>query len=147
MIILNSFRCYATEAFSAIFKLNNFFIRCTLLFADGLSYMPDKASIRFVVVFSFTTLCATDLDRVNLITPSTCLSRRAYSSAFIASSFVPKRGRCNFLPWRQSSICILQYANSVPSNFFYSRHLSCFLCHCSHSNLTIGSDTSCRELT
>ena len=28
---------------------------------------------------------------------------------------------------------------------FYSRRLSCFLCHCSHSNLTLGSDTSCRE--
>ena len=30
---------------------------------------------------------------------------------------------------------------------FYSRRLSCFLCHCSHSNLTLSSDTSCRELT
>ena len=30
---------------------------------------------------------------------------------------------------------------------FYSRCLSCFLCHCFHSNLTLGSDTSCRELT
>ena len=29
---------------------------------------------------------------------------------------------------------------------FYSRRLSCFLCHCSHSNLTLGSNTSCREL-
>ena len=28
---------------------------------------------------------------------------------------------------------------------FYSKRLSCFLCHCSHSNLTLGSDTSCRE--
>ena len=26
---------------------------------------------------------------------------------------------------------------------FYSRRLFCFLCHCSHSNLTLGSDTSC----
>ena len=98
VIVLNLFRCYATEAFSAIFKLNNFFIRCILLFADGFSYIPDKAFIRSVVVFSFTTLCVTDLDRVNLITPSTCLSRRAHYSAFIASGFVPKRGRCNFLP-------------------------------------------------
>ena len=98
VIVLNSFRCCATEAFSAIFKLNNFFIRCTLLFADGFSYILDKAFIRFAVVFSFTTLCATNLDRVNPITPSTCLSRRAYSSAFIASGFVPKRGKCNFLP-------------------------------------------------
>ena len=28
---------------------------------------------------------------------------------------------------------------------FYSRRLSCFLYHCSHSNLTLSSDTSCRE--
>ena len=28
---------------------------------------------------------------------------------------------------------------------FYFRRLSCFLCHCSHSNLTLGSNTSCRE--
>ena len=28
---------------------------------------------------------------------------------------------------------------------FYSRRLSCFLYYCSHSNLTLGSDTSCRE--
>ena len=98
VIVLNSFRCCATETFSAIFKLKNFFIRCTLLFVDSFSYMPDKAFIKSAVVFSFTTLCATDLDRVNLITPSTCLSRRAHSSAFTASGFVPKRGRCYFLP-------------------------------------------------
>ena len=30
---------------------------------------------------------------------------------------------------------------------FYSKRLSCFLYHCSHSNLTLSSDTSCRELT
>ena len=30
---------------------------------------------------------------------------------------------------------------------FYSRRLSCVLYHCSYSNLTLGSDTSCRELT
>ena len=30
---------------------------------------------------------------------------------------------------------------------FYSRRLYYFLYHCSHSNLTLGSDTSCRELT
>ena len=87
MIVLNSFICYATDAFSVIFKLNNFFIRCTLLFADSFSYIPNKAFIRFAVVFSFTTLCATDLNRVNLITPRTCLSRSAHSSAFILSSF------------------------------------------------------------
>ena len=98
VIVLNSFRCYVIDAFSAIFKLNSFFIRCILLFADGFSYIPDKASIKFAVVFSFTTLCATDLDKVNLIIPSTCLSRRAHSSSFIALGFVPKRGRCNFLP-------------------------------------------------
>ena len=28
---------------------------------------------------------------------------------------------------------------------FYSRRLSCFLCHCSHLNLALGSDTSCME--
>ena len=98
VIVLNPFRCCATDAFSTIFKLNSFFIRCTLLFADDFSYIPDKAFIRSAVVFSFTTLCATDLDKVNLITHSTCLSRRAHSSSFIASGFVPKKGRCNFLP-------------------------------------------------
>ena len=30
---------------------------------------------------------------------------------------------------------------------FYSRRLSCFFYHCFHSNLTLGSNTSCRELT
>ena len=68
--MLNSFKCCAIDAFSAIFRLNSFFIKCTLLFADGFSYIPDKAFIRSAVVFSFTTSCATDLDRVNLITPS-----------------------------------------------------------------------------
>ena len=29
---------------------------------------------------------------------------------------------------------------------FYSKCISCFLCHCSHSNLTLSSDTSWREL-
>ena len=98
VIVLNPFRCYATNAFSAIFKLNSFFIICTLLFANGFSYIPNRAFIRSAMVFSFTTLCATNLNRVNLITPSTCLSKRAHSSSFIASGFVPKRGRCNFLP-------------------------------------------------
>ena len=98
VIVLNSFKCCATNAFYAIFKLNSFFIRCTLLFSDGFSYIPDKAFIKSAVVFSSTTLCVTDLDRVSLITPSTCLSRRAHSSAFIASGFVPKKGKCNFLP-------------------------------------------------
>ena len=30
VIVLNLFKCYATDAFFAIFKLNSFFIRCTL---------------------------------------------------------------------------------------------------------------------
>ena len=33
------------------------------------------------------------------------------------------------------------------NELFYSRRLSYFLCHCSHSNITLGSNTSCRELT
>ena len=98
VIVLNSFRCCATDALSAIFKLNSFFIRCTLLFADSFSYIPDKAFIRSTVVFSFTTLCATNLNRVNLITPSTCLSRRTYSSSFIIASFSPRSGKGNFFP-------------------------------------------------
>ena len=98
VIVLNLFRCFATAAPSAIFKLNNFFIRCTLLLADGFSYMLDKAVMKPTVVVSFTTLCATDIDRVNLITPSTCLSRRVHSASSILSGFFPKRGRCNFFP-------------------------------------------------
>ena len=83
MIVLNSFRCFATTTPSAIFKLNNFFIRCFLLLADGFSYMLEKVVIRPTVVVSFTTLCTNNLDKVNLITPSTCLSRRAYSASSI----------------------------------------------------------------
>ena len=30
---------------------------------------------------------------------------------------------------------------------FYSKCISCFLCHGCHSNLTLSSDTSCREST
>ena len=37
----------------------------------------------------------------------------------------------------KSKVCAIE--------LFYSRRLSCFLCHCSHSNLTLGFDTSCRE--
>ena len=37
----------------------------------------------------------------------------------------------------KSKVCAIE--------LFYSRRLSCFLCHCSHSNLTLDSDTSCRE--
>ena len=39
----------------------------------------------------------------------------------------------------KSKVCAIE--------LFYFRHLSCFLCHCSHSNLTLGSDISCKELT
>ena len=98
VIVLNSFRCCAPGVPSAFFRLNNFFIRCTLLLVNGFSYMLDKTFIKFTVVFSFTTLCATNLDRVNEITPSACLSRRFQSSSFIFSSFFPKRGKCNFFP-------------------------------------------------
>ena len=92
------------------------------------------------MVFSFTTLCATDLDRVNLITPSTCLSRRAHSSAIIVSGFSHGSGRCILdLHPPKSKVCAIE--------LFYSRCISCVLCHCFHSNLTLGSDTSCRELT
>ena len=39
----------------------------------------------------------------------------------------------------KSKVCAIE--------LFYSRHLSFFLWHCSHSNLTLGSNTNCRELT
>ena len=87
VIVLNSFRCCSIDVFFAIFRLNSFFIKYTLLFAKGFSYILEKAFIRSVVVFSFTTLCATNLDRVNLITSSTCLPRRAHSSTFIVRFF------------------------------------------------------------
>jgi len=45
-----------TEVPSVIFKLNNFFIKCTLLFVEGFSYIPEKASINLVVDLSFVTL-------------------------------------------------------------------------------------------
>ena len=93
VIVLNSFRYYAIGVSSTFFELNNFFIRCTLLLADGFSYMLGKPFITSIVVFSFITLCATNLNRVNRITPSTCLSRRFHHSSFIVSSFFPKRGR------------------------------------------------------
>jgi flagellar biosynthesis component FlhA len=37
------------------------------LLADDFSHIPDKATIRPTVVFSFTTLCATNLNNKNLI--------------------------------------------------------------------------------
>lgn len=46
-----------------------FFIRCTLLFANSFSYIPNKADMRFVVVLSFITVCSTNLDRVSQIIP------------------------------------------------------------------------------
>ena len=91
VIVLNSFKCWATRKPSTFFRLNNFFITCTFLLANGLSYMPDKAFIISTVVFSFPTLCAIDLDRVNQITLGTCLSRRFHSSSSILSGFFPKR--------------------------------------------------------
>ena len=39
----------------------------------------------------------------------------------------------------KSKVCAIE--------LFYSRCLSYFLYHCSHSNLTLGSDTGCKELT
>ena len=38
----------------------------------------------------------------------------------------------------ESKVCAIK--------FFHSRRLSCFLCHCSHSSLTLSFDTNCREL-
>ena len=58
-------------------------IRCTLLFADGSSYIIDKVFIRFVV-FSFTMLCAANHDSVNQITPKTCLSRTCQYASSIS---------------------------------------------------------------
>lgn len=46
-----------------------FFIRCTLLFANSFSYIPNKADMRFVVVLSFIKVCSTNLDRVSQIIP------------------------------------------------------------------------------
>ena len=57
--------------------------------------------IKSIVVFSFTTLCATDLNKVNRLPPSTYLSRRLNSSSFIVFGFFPKRGRCNLFPYKQ----------------------------------------------
>ena len=68
VIILNSFICCTTRVPYALFKLNNFFIRCTFLLIDNFLYMPDKIFIKFIVVFSSTTLYETNLDRVNWIT-------------------------------------------------------------------------------
>jgi hypothetical protein len=64
-MLLKLLRCYVTEVLSVIFKLNNFFIKCTLLFADGFLYIPDRASINLVVDFSFIMLYATFLDKDN----------------------------------------------------------------------------------
>jgi hypothetical protein len=36
--------------------LNNFFINCTLLFANDFLYIPDRASINLAVDFSFIML-------------------------------------------------------------------------------------------
>jgi hypothetical protein len=60
-----------------------------LLLADDFSYILDKAAIRPAVVISFTTLCAIDLDSVSRITPSTCLSSKAQSLAFMLSGLSP----------------------------------------------------------
>ena len=96
MIVLNLFRCCAIGVPFVFFRLNNFFIKYTLLFADGFSYMLEKAFIKSTMVFSFTILCTIDLGRINRITLNTCLSRRFQSSSFIVSSFVPKEADAIF---------------------------------------------------
>ena len=97
-IVLSSFKCCAIGVPFAFFRLNNFFIRCTLLLANDFLYIPDKVFIKSTMVFSFTTLCATDLDKVNRITPNTYLSRRFHSSSFIVLGFFPKKRQIQFLP-------------------------------------------------
>ena len=66
--------------------------------------MLDKAFIRSIVLFSFTTLHATDLDKVNRITHSTYLSRRFHSSSFIVSNFVPQKRQKQLLPIRRKNL-------------------------------------------
>ena len=54
---------------SDICKLNNLRIKYTLFIADSFSYMFDSAFNRPDVVFSFTMLNATFLDKINRINP------------------------------------------------------------------------------
>ena len=112
MVILNSFRCCTKGTFYQL-QIEQLY-QMHLVVVDNFSYMLEKFVIRSFMVFSFTVLCATNFDKVNQITPSTCLSRRVHSSSFIVTNFFPRKGKCNFFP---SSICIIQNPKYVWSNF------------------------------
>ena len=99
--------------------------------------MLDKAFIKSTVVFSFTTLCTTNLDRINRITPNTYLSIRFQSSSFIVSDFVPERGLMQFLLIEIifnlhpliPEVCSIKLLNSWSLAFFSGHHF--------HSNLAL----------
>ena len=90
-----------------------------ILLANNFSYMPGKAFIRSIVVFSLTTLCKTDLNRINRITLNICLPRRFQSSSFIVLCFFSKKGDAT-----SSHGDNLQYSKSVLSNFLIPKALS-----------------------
>lgn len=112
MVILNSFRYCAKGTFyqlqiEQLYQMHHVVV-------DNFSYMLEKFVIRSFMVFSFTVLCATNFDKVNQITPSTCVSRRVHYLSFIVTNFFPRKGKCNFF---LSSICIFQNPKDVRSNF------------------------------
>lgn len=112
MVILNSFRCCTKGTFYQL-QIEQLYCMHHVV-VDNFSNMLEKSAIRSSMLFSFTALCATNFDKVNQITPSTCLSRRVHSSSFIVTNFFPRKGKCNFFP---SSICIIQNPKYVWSNF------------------------------
>ena len=81
---------------SAIFRLNNFFIKKILFDAEGLLYIFDRAVIKFWVVFSLETLSATVDDMDNWITLGffdlRCLTRR-WSSPSASGPFHQEKDR------------------------------------------------------
>ena len=124
-----------------LFQIEQLLHQIHLIVSQWLLYMLDKAFIRSIVLFSFTTLYATDLDKVNRITRSTYLSKRFHSSSFIVSDFVPQKRQKQLLPIRIIfylhpsilEVCFIKLLNSWSLAFFSS--------HLFDSNLSF--DTTC----
>ena len=141
--VLKLLRCSTTEPSSGILRLNNFFMRYTLLFAKGFSYIYiyAKACIIPIFIFYFATLwVAIFFDSVKWIILKTWLSKRFQSSAFIPSGFEPK-GKCSFLLKKKSSIYIRNRHRLNHQTWWFS--VSSLLDLPLFSKPNLRSDTSC----
>lgn len=135
VVVLNSFKCWTIDVPPTIFRLKSFFIGFTMLFAYNFSYIPDKATIKVAVVFSLITLCATNLDRVNQITPKPVYLTSSSQHLPCCSAFFPtKRSKVSShkdnpqSAFSDNEICVVKLLTSKYFHLF-SRHRS-------HSNPT-----------